>query len=365
MISPIVMAIVVAGYGLWQLRRLRHLDPVADARDEAGAARRVSVVIPARNEAASLPALLTSLGAQARPADEVIVVDDESTDDTALVAARHGATVIAAPDRPDGWLGKPWACAAGARAAEGDLLVFLDADVSLGPDALTRLMGAHARSGGLVSVQPHHRALRWWEQASAFPNLLSILATGALRPHPSGPPVAFGPCLVTDRADYDAAGTHQAVAGEVIEDIQLARAYHRCGLPVTAFLGDDDVTFRMYPEGPGQLVEGWTKNLAGGPGLTVGAPMLLAVAWMLAMGSVVGTFASGVLAGRPLALVPWVIVAAAMSSMLRRIGSFRWWAGPAFPVLWVVFLLLFVRSAVAKARGTATWRGRRLSLRGS
>src|SRR4051812_20655235 len=76
-----------------------------------------AIVIPARNEARMLPALLESLRTEIRPGDQLIVVDDDSSDDTAGVASRGGATVVTAPPLPDGWTGKAWACATGVRAS--------------------------------------------------------------------------------------------------------------------------------------------------------------------------------------------------------------------------------------------------------
>ncbi len=360
MITSLAMSLIVASIGVWQFRHLRRLG----REPESATPCTVSLIIPARNEADSLPHLLGSIARQHRAADEVIVVDDGSTDGTAAMAAAAGATVVTAPERPEGWLGKPWACQVGADAAAGDVLVFLDADVTLGPDSLDRLLATHEREGGLLSVQPHHDAPRWWEQASAFPNLVSVLATGALRPRSTATAVAFGPCLVTDRASYERAGTHAAVADQVIEDIHLARAYQSQGLPVTCCIGADDVRFRMYPAGPRQLIEGWTKNLAGGPGLALGAPLALGVAWLLAVSSVVGTTVMGVVHLDPAAVVPWLITALTIGWMLRQIGSFRWWTAPAFPVWWLAFVLLFAWSAIARAGGLTTWRGRRLALRG-
>ena len=99
----------------------------------------MSIVVPARNEATTLPDLLASLGALDPAPHEVIVVDDGSEDGTAEVARTRGVDVHSVPGPPEGWLGKPWACQQGARRATGDLLLFLDADVQLSADALPRL----------------------------------------------------------------------------------------------------------------------------------------------------------------------------------------------------------------------------------
>ena len=137
--------------------------PLLPAADPVGpmetAARAVAVVVPAHDEADSLPALLAGLARQTQPATEIVVVDDESADGTAALATAAGARVVPVV-RPDGWTGKAWACDRGAAAAGADVLVFLDADTRPAPDLLERLEAQRVRSGGLVSVQPYHRMAR-------------------------------------------------------------------------------------------------------------------------------------------------------------------------------------------------------------
>lgn len=376
------LALVAAGLlcGTWLLGRVRGLPPAPTVGpagpDGRPLAASTSVVVPARDEEATLPRLLGSLADLRHRPLEVLVVDDGSTDRTAEVARAGGATVVAADAPPPGWLGKPWACRTGAAAAAGPVLVFLDADTWLAPDGLDRLLEAHsAQGGGLLSVQPRHVTVRAHEQLSAVCNVVAMQGTGAFTPlRPGDVPVAFGPCLVTSRAAYEAAGGHDAVAGEVIEDIHLARAYRAAGLPVRCLAGGDALAFRMYPAGPGQLAEGWTKNLAGGARLARKLPVAGAVAWVAAVAAVavagVGAclrLALGRGGGVPwAALVGWVVVAAQVRWMLARIGAFRWWAWAAFPVPLAAFLGVFAGSLARRSlRRRVRWRGRDIDLRGA
>jgi hypothetical protein len=347
---------------------------LADLRTPHGSSRptTVSIVIPARDEERSLPGLLRSLARQTVAIAEVIVVDDGSTDRTAALATAAGARVITAPALPDGWAGKPWACHTGARRSTGDVLVFLDADVELAPDGLDRILASWQRTApdGLLSVQPSHRARDAYEQLSAYPNLVAMMASGAFAPgHRRWSPVAFGPCLVTSVDAYRQVGGHEVVADEVIEDIHLARAYGAVGLPVQVLAGGTAASFRMYPGGVRQLVDGWTKNLAGGPRLVSPVPMLASVAWVLASvaiaSDVVAALAAWPSSGlRWAPIAAWAVAAAQLAVLLRRIGRFAWWAVPLFPVLLAGFIALFVRSSVQRAiRRSVRWRGRSVTVR--
>lgn len=315
----------------------------------------VAVVIPARNEAATLPELLASLASQVRPGDQVLVVDDASTDGTSAVAAEAGARVVAAAPLPPGWTGKSWACHTGVGATSAPILVFLDADVVLAPRALDRLAGAAAaRPDTLVSVQPWHRMVRPCEQLSAPFNLVALAGTGLTTPWGARVPVrlAFGPVLASTRSAYDGVGghAHVSVRGCVVDDIALACRYHG---RVQLAQARDVATFRMYPDGLHRLVEGWTKNIAAGAAAVPGWALALTVAWLWSM------------IGSPAAGWPcWLASAAQVWVLGRRVGSVRWWAALLAPLLAVWFVVVLGRSAWRRLRRRPVrWRGRDVAPR--
>ena len=368
-----VALLAAAGSAGWLLGDLRTV-PRGDGH--RGAARSVSVVIPARDEEGSIAALVGSLRLLGQEVREILVVDDASQDGTASVARTAGAVVVPAGPPPPGWTGKAWACQRGASASSGDLLLFLDADTVLAPDALDGLLDLHGHQGGLVSVQPFHTVVRPYEQLSAYFNVMALLASAAFtRRRRRTRPMAFGPCLLTSRADYEQAGGHAAVRGAILDDVELAAAYHRAGLVVRCAVGGRSIRMRSYPGGVRQLVDGWTKNFASGASAAAPGPALASVLWIsahhaVAVGAVLALVET--LTGSGAALthgppvvwaVAWVGIAWQLRSILRRVGSFRWWTWALFPAPLVAFDAIFARSvALTVVRRSVRWRGRDVDL---
>jgi 4,4'-diaponeurosporenoate glycosyltransferase len=336
---------------LWHRRTLPPLDLGAGPPDRPA----VAVIIPARNEAAFLATVLAPIVAQLRAGDELVVVDDHSSDDTAAVARDLGVRVVSAPELPEGWAGKPHACSVGARSTSAPLLVFLDADVAPPHDLLDRLVAEVERSeGALVSVQPWHRTERPYEQLSLMFNLAALMGTAAFTP--LGPrassPMAFGPVLACRRDDYDEAGghAHPQVRSAVAEDLALAEEMGSVSLFVGA---PHDLTFRMYPTGVRALVQGWTKNIATGADHARWWVTLTAVIWI------------GSLVGGPFTSL-WMYVASAVQIGVlgRRAGRYGLVPALLYPLLTAFFLFVFLRStALTVLRRDVSWKGRRLPSR--
>jgi 4,4'-diaponeurosporenoate glycosyltransferase len=332
-------ALLLWSVGFLILGRLRRRVGEAPANNSPAS---FSIVIPARNEARNLPVLLRSIAEQPIRPLEVIVVDDASTDRTAEVAGHCGATVIASLALPEGWRGKTWACHQGANAARGDLLLFVDADTWFEKNGLPRILAAYQI--GALSVGPFHAVGRPYEQLSAFFNL--IMAAGTV---PHG---LFGQMLLVDRENYRRVGGHEAVKERILENFCLADQFRRAGIPVRSLMGQGVFAFRMYPNGFGELIEGWTKGFASGAARTPRWLLLLIVAWLTGMMLPVGSAPFSIWA-----VLLYMLFAAQLAVMFRQVGAFRWYAALLYPVPLVFYFVVFTWSMLRSGR-QVTWKGR-------
>jgi glycosyltransferase involved in cell wall biosynthesis len=226
----------------------------------------VSVIVPARNEEASLGTCLESLAAQTGVDFEIIVVDDGSTDRTRQIAESfRDVRVVDAPPLPAGWTGKNNAVTAGARHATGHWLLFTDADTVHLPGSLARsVKEAQDRDVSLLSYSPEQEVRTFWEKAVMpliFGELASTYSLSKVNDLTSSVAAANGQYLLILHDAYDAVGGHTKIAYDLLEDVALARAVKSSNRKIFFRYGADAVRTRMY-RSFAQLREGWTKNLA-------------------------------------------------------------------------------------------------------
>jgi 4,4'-diaponeurosporenoate glycosyltransferase len=358
-LTVIVVGWIVGWLLLWRL-------PTLDRPAPHGHRAAVSIVVPARNEADRLPRLLASVTAQTGPDDQVLVVDDHSSDGTAnLARAVRGVDVVVAPALPEGWTGKSWACSVGAGHARHDVLCFLDADVTLEDGALDALLTTWHRRRGLVSVQPCHATDRVVEWLSMPFNVVGLmgLGIGSVWP-PRRQWGAAGPCLVTSKAVYERVGGHARVRSAIAEDLALAAQFDAAGERVTTVYGGERVRFRMY-RGLRDLVEGWSKNIASGARHTPPRRALSIALWVTAAAgaalAVIGAPSAPQLTAAATALT-YLAWAAQFAILGRRVGRF----GPAavaWPILIAFFVLVFVTSLVGTVLlHRVRWSGRTVPI---
>jgi 4,4'-diaponeurosporenoate glycosyltransferase len=343
MMMVLLVALALWATGLLLLSRLRG----CVAPNATKPLPPVSVIIPARNEEHNLPTLLRSLASQAAKPRQIIVMDDGSTDRTAEIARQLGSLVIPSLPLPDGWRGKTWACHQGAQAATGDLLLFVDADTWFEDDGLARVLAVYP--GGAFSAGPHHAVRKAYEELSLFFNF--AMTAGTL---PDG---LFGQMLLVDRESYRRVGGHEAVRGRVLETFWLASQFRMAGIPVRSVSGRGVCSFRMYPNGLRELIEGWIKGFASGAGQTPRGTLLIIVFWMIGlMLAPLGLLLTG----------DWLwwgmfylLCAAQVAWFGRLVGNFRWFTALMYPVPLIFFFIVFLWSVLSSGR-TVTWKGREI-----
>ena len=228
----------------------------------------VSAIIPARNEEASIARAVESVAAQAE-IEEVIVINDQSTDGTASILTELSERVaklkiLTTGELPTGWTGKNYAVSIGAAAAKGDWLLFTDADTYHLPGAARRALDDAAEHDAvLVSYSPEQELGTLWERAMipfVYWRLSRHYSYARVNDRATPDAAANGQFLVVQRDAYDGVGGHSAIAGEILEDVALAKRVKRAGGTIYFAPGYGIVRTRMYRDFRA-MWQGWTKNL--------------------------------------------------------------------------------------------------------
>jgi chlorobactene glucosyltransferase len=314
--SAAAFTILALPLGIRAERAYRAL-PTIEPGYQAELLPRLSIIVPARNEAENLGGLLPSLAALTYPGEyEILVVDDDSTDDTAAVAAGWGARVVRVENLPAGWLGKPHACHQGALVARGEWLLFTDAETIHAPDGPARAVScAIERSLDGLSLFLDQACRNLAERLT-----LSTAYAGLFAGLPREAAILNGQCVLLRRDVYRESGGFSAVRGEMLEDVALGHYLRSRGYRVPIMHGDDVARVRMY-RSTGQMWQGLTRLGSGslrwaGPGALLTAAYVTAVmSPFLALAGVI----SGRLDRRWLPIT-WAAATSSMVPWARRFG---------------------------------------------
>ena len=337
----------------------------------------VSVLVPARNEAAAIEPCVRAILASRDVDLEVVVLDDASTDGTDAIVrqlAEQDARVrlIRGRPLPSGWCGKQHACAQLAEAATHETWVFLDTDVLLSTDAVRRCVAfLDASQASLVSGFPRQMTgsfLEWLLLPLIHFVLLGFLPIARSRMDNSpGLAAGCGQLFITRRGDYLRAGGHTAIRASLHDGIKLPRAFRRAGLRTDIFDATDIASCRMYTRSL-DVWKGLSKNATegiGSPATIVPFTILLAGGQMLPWVLVAWGLATG-WQGWPAWTVAAALVAVALSSLPRILAAGRFrqsvTSALAHPLGILVFLAIQWVALGRRLLGLQTsWRGRSLT----
>ncbi|GGY43399.1 glycosyl transferase family 2 [Streptomyces djakartensis] len=336
----------------------------------------VCVVVPARDEAAVLPAALPSLLRQDYPGRaEIFLVDDGSADGTGdlarELARRHGGlplTVDSPGEPPAGWTGKLWAVRHGmglASARDPEYLLLTDADIAHAPDSLRELVAA-ARAGGydLVSQMARLRVESIWERLVVpafvyfFAQLYPFRRIGGKGTRTAA---AAGGCVLLRADAAERARVPDVIRHAVIDDVALARAVKRGGGRVWLGLADRVDSVRPYPR-PGDLWRMVSRSayaqLRHSPLLLAGTVAGLALVYLVPPAALGAGLVTGDTAAAVIGALAWLVMTGTYVPMLRYYRQPSWLA-PLLPFTAFLYLLMTVDSAVRHHRGRgAAWKGR-------
>lgn len=365
---------VLLGISIYNLLRFARLPTI----QAVAGGPLVSILIPARNEDRCIEACVRSVCEQTYDRTEVYVLDDGSTDETSSILHRLKSEfdhlhVINGTPLPDGWVGKSWACHQLSEVAQGEVLVFTDADTIHSPDMVGRSLQFISQNGvALFSLIPY-QVLGTISENVVIPMIhllyFAYLPNDLILHNRSvSIAAANGQFMCFTRDGYNKTGGHRIVKDSLVEDVFLAKAAKRAGLRIALVDGTDVVSCRMYTSAS-EVTKGFSKNFF--PATNYNLP--LTVLFLFHLGSAyfipLPMLALGLAFNLPL-ISFMAAVQLIMSSIIRLLISSRfampWWHVFLQPLtgIWSVAIgINSIRWAYSK-RG-AQWKGRNYTTRGS
>lgn len=337
----------------------------------------VSVLVPARDEAQVIAETVRRILAQDYPSFELILLDDHSSDGTAdLAKAAAGddtrMLILAGQALPEGWTGKNWACWQLAGKAQGEILVFSDADVRWESGALTAIVaGMQATKADVFSVWPTQRSGSWGERLVVPLMMFAVLGylpEVAVRFVPlSAFAAANGQCLAFRKEAYERVRGHFSVRNRVVEDVAMARLSKASGLRLVMALGSEMVWCRMY-QCWREVRDGFAKNILAGHGHPLYLVASTLFHWLLFIVPWIWLLVGGWIdlgTGWPFA--PLLLIGLGLGSRLlsAKVAGHRLVDAAFMPVSVFLMTIIAIQSLWWHAHGGPLWKGRKISQRGT
>ncbi|MCX8028414.1 MAG: glycosyltransferase [Brevinematales bacterium] len=323
----------------------------------------ISVIIPARNEENRITRLLKILVSEGFK--EIIVVDDDSEDNTYEVSKSFGVKVLKVKEFYSELSGKSIACYVGASKSSGEYLLFLDADVFFSDGAFDYVL-SNVPKDGLLTIQPYHLTLSFYEKLSMYFNIIAIvgLSVGRFCCPFNTKGGYFGPFLIVKRNDYFRVGGHLSVFDRVVEDIELGKRFENNNIKIYSIPNNKLVFFRMYGDGVKNLIDGWTKNMSLGAKSTDLWNLILIFGLIAFVVNItIYGFLSIFLGQFEYFAFMYLTYSFIMFLVSRKVGNFEFFSWISVVFGWF-FLFILIRSFYFLKTGRKVkWRGREVVIR--
>ena len=335
---------------------------------------KVSILVPARNEVDIIAKSLHSLIAQNYPNLDIWILDDQSTDGTGELARSFSrlndrVKVISGVPVPPGWIGKHWACHQLSQAADGDLLLFTDADTWFNPSTVSKAVDSMLSSDSdLVSFVPSRETSSIlqkltlpfvdWFALGCFP---LTLARKLRIPKVS---MAFGQFMLFKRESYEKIGGHESIKSKIVDDMELGRRIKVFRLRLDLLDGTNDIRCHMYRNNA-SLIDGFARNIFPSLGsntlrLTAVWPLMAAIGVAPATMLIVRGLGSS-MGGLPImpSVIALILMTMSWFLTLKRTPHSAW-LSLLHPIITSMILALSIISFAKVKNGSIDWKGRNI-----
>lgn len=343
----------------------------------------VSIIVPTLEEENNIHKCLDSVTKLDYPNFEIIVVDGGSKDKTVEIAETYDVKVIVDANLPTGWIGKSYGCHIGYTNANGEVLLFTDADTMHTPESLritvSQLLGADV---ALFSMLPYLEAYRFYEYFPSYLYFLSFLTGGPREDvnnrYNKDSFIASGQYMLFTREGYEELGGHTAVSGSLVEDVALAKLTKEKELGLSFFDGTKLVRTRMYPDGFGQYFRAFRRAIWGGIVTLTPWRIFFMILWLvyfiLAPIFMIQSFFSdgpyffwaSYTIGIVVNSVLYLTYAATIYLYWRKRGDLKWYIALFFPITQLMNFAVIAVAIYFGLRGKkVSWKGRYYSTQGT
>ncbi len=330
----------------------------------------ISVLIPARNEANNIIDSLHSILQQSVPPLEILVLDDHSSDQTAIlveeIAKEHPSVrLITGEALPSGWQGKSHACHQLAQAAQGEWLLFLDADVRLSKHVLAAVGPTiKKQKTGMISGFPKQVVGSWMEKLVVSMMMFVIICHLPIRlvrtSQDSKFSAAHGGFILIEQSSYWQVGGHETIREALLDDMEMIKAVKKAGIPANLMKIDRYVSMRMY-HNQREVWRGYQKNIFAGLNKNIGLMLSVVIYYFTLYLLPFGVLLYGIVVGE---LYVWALSAYLLAVITKTISDVSNRMLPLYGVFipFSVFLVLAIgidSACKSFSKQGYEWKGRR------